>query len=394
MRREAAPSGGNHDDQQRDRRTDTARRHQPAEGITRYEEEHQHHAERCAGADPQHFRACHRVAGQTLDNAARYRQHHPGNQRGEDTRRAPRQQLIEHCPARPVPALGITAKRQRRNHRQHQYCATRQGKPQDMMTLGAHFIARVHRRGAHAAQAWQQPQQQRRANQRRDRTGRDFHPYPRQPEDHLVRKPEDQGTNQRGEDQPGEQTARPEHFCQQRREQADKTDDADRIHQQGADDNRQRQRRQTGQRQRQTEVARHAIVQPHQGKRAQQQQGQQHAAEQLRPQTLNDAPVGLCQRPGAPEEHALQLVMMEDHQQLVDRAAVEAHHQPGEDQRHRREAFTPGHAKDNRADDASAHQRGKLRRQYARERPQRDDRHPQLGTRRHAKGRRLCQRIT
>ena len=81
----------------------------------------------------------------------------------------------------------------------------------------------------------------------------------------MIGKPEDQRTNQRRQHQSWQQTPRPQHFCQQRREQPDKADNPHSVHQQRTDDNRQRQRRQTRKRQGQPEIARHAIIKPHQG---------------------------------------------------------------------------------------------------------------------------------
>jgi ribosomal protein S8E len=47
-----AATGGNQDNQQRNRRTETAGRHQPAKRIARHKEQHQHHAKGGARADP------------------------------------------------------------------------------------------------------------------------------------------------------------------------------------------------------------------------------------------------------------------------------------------------------------------------------------------------------
>ncbi len=85
---------------------------------------------------------------------------------------------------------------------------------------------------------------------------------------------------------------------------------------------------------------------------------------------------------------------MEKRQQLVHRPAVEAYHQPGEDQRYRRQAFAPGDAKDQRAYGAGAKQGGKLRGRHAGDRPQGGDGNAQLRTGRDPQRGRLCQRVT
>ncbi|MOA34394.1 hypothetical protein D3C78_1557650 [compost metagenome] len=56
----------------------------------------------------------------------------------------------------------------------------------------------------------------------------------------------------------------------------------------------------------------------------------------------------------------MQLIVMKQHQKLIDRPAVQTHHQARQNQRDRREAFTPGDAKHQRPHDARARQRGKL----------------------------------
>ena len=365
MRREAAAPGGEHNDQQGGRRAKAAGRQQPAKGVARHEEQHQHHAKSRAGADAQHFRAGHRVAGQALDNTAGDRQHDPGEQRRQHPRPAPGQQLLQQIAVGPQPAVGIATKGQRHAHRQQQQRDACENKPLHMIALRLHIIAAVHHRGADAAQPRQQPQQQRRANQGGDRAGGDFPPYPAQPEDHLIGKPQEQRADQRRQQQPRQQPTGAKHFRQQRREQADKADNPYRVHQQRADDDRQRQGAEARQGQRQPEVTRHPVIEPHQGQRPQQQQGEYCPAKQLRPQALRHAPVGLRQRPGAPQEHALQLVVMENHHQLVKRATVKADHQPRQDQRYRRQALAPRDAKHQRAHQTGPGQRGELRRQHA-----------------------------
>ncbi|MOA28616.1 hypothetical protein D3C78_1495690 [compost metagenome] len=94
-----------------------------------------------------------------------------------------------------MPAAGIASQRQRQPADENQHADTRQGKPQDVLALGIHFVPGIHRRRTHAAKTRQQPEQKRRANQRRDGPGRNFHPDARQPENNLVRKPEDQRPN-------------------------------------------------------------------------------------------------------------------------------------------------------------------------------------------------------
>lgn len=90
----------------------------------------------------------------------------------------------------------------------------------------------------------------------------------------------------------------------------------------------------------------------------------------------------------------MQLIVMEDRHQLIKRAAVQADYQPSQNQRHRREAFAPRHTKHQRADNARPGKRGELRRQHARDRPQRGDRHAQLRPGRYAERRRFRQRVT
>ena len=83
----------------------------------------------------------------------------------------------------------------------------------------------------------------------------------------MIGKPEDQRPNQRGQQQSRQQATRTEHFCQQRGKQSDKADNPNRINQQCAEDNRQRQRRQTRQGERQPKIAGYAVIQPHQRQR-------------------------------------------------------------------------------------------------------------------------------
>ena len=120
VRRETAAPGSHQDHQQRRRRPQATGRQQPAESVAGNEKQHQDNTKSCAGADAQHFRAGHRVTGQALDNTPRDRQHHPGEQRGEHPRPAPRHQLIQQRAARPVPALRIPPKGQGDEERQQQ----------------------------------------------------------------------------------------------------------------------------------------------------------------------------------------------------------------------------------------------------------------------------------
>ena len=138
---------------------------------------------------------------------------------------------MQQIPRRPVPARGVASQRECGKRGDNQHCQSGKAEPHHRLTLSMYFIAGIHCRGANAAQARQEPQQQRRADQGRHRARGNFHPDARQPENELIGKPEDQRTNQRRQHQARQQTACAEHFCQQRRKQADKADDADGVNQ-------------------------------------------------------------------------------------------------------------------------------------------------------------------
>ncbi|MNP11820.1 hypothetical protein D3C76_1040260 [compost metagenome] len=90
----------------------------------------------------------------------------------------------------------------------------------------------------------------------------------------------------------------------------------------------------------------------------------------------------------------MQLVVMEQHQQLVDRSAVETHHQTGQNQRHRRKSFSPRHAKHQRAHHAGPRQRSKLAGECAGQRPERGNGDSELCASGDAERRRFRQRVT
>ncbi|MNI28092.1 hypothetical protein D3C73_818560 [compost metagenome] len=190
------------------------------------------------------------------------------------------------------------------------------------------------------------------------------------------------------------QPTRPQHFSHQRSKQADKTNHPNGIHQHGAEDNCHCQRAETRHRQPEPKIACHAIIQAQQRQWAQQQHRQQPGHQQARQNKLYVAPVLLIQRSGTPQEHPLQLIVIEQRQQAVDRTAVQSQHQPGQDQRHRRHAFAPGHAEHQSTDHDRPRHGGQLASQLAAgQHPQRSDSQPKLGTGGNAKRCRLRQRI-
>ncbi len=102
----------------------------------------------------------------------------------------------------------------------------------------------------------------------------------------------------------------------------------------------------------------------------------------------------MVQRTGSPQEHALQLIVMKQRQQAVDRAAVQPQHQPGQNQRHRRHPLAPGDAEHQPAHRNRAHHGGQLASELApRQHPQRGDGQAELRAGGNAERRRLRQRI-
>ncbi len=86
---------------------------------------------------------------------------------------------------------------------------------------------------------------------------------------------------------------------------------------------------------------------------------------------------------------------MEQHQQLIDGAAVEAHHQARQNQRDRRETFSPGDAKHQQPNHAGPGQRRELGGQHAAwQRPERRHGDAKLRAGRHTQRGRLGKRIT
>ncbi len=240
MRREAAAPGGEHNDQQGGRRAKAAGRQQPAKGVASTKNS----ISTTPKAAPELMPS---TSGLAIGLPVRRWIIQPATasmtpaNSADSTRGQRRQELLQQIAVGPQPAVGIATKGQRHAHRQQQQRDACENKPLHMIALRLHIIAAVHHRGADAAQPRQQPQQQRRANQGGDRAGGDFPPYPAQPEDHLIGKPQEQRADQRRQQQPRQQPTGAKHFRQQRREQADKADNPYRVHQQRADDDRQRQ---------------------------------------------------------------------------------------------------------------------------------------------------------
>ena len=86
---------------------------------------------------------------------------------------------------------------------------------------------------------------------------------------------------------------------------------------------------------------------------------------------------------------------MEDDDELVNRAAIQAHHQTRQNQGDWRQTLIPGNAEHNKPDQRRARQCGELRGKIAAgQRPQRGDGDTQLRARCHAERGRFRQRIT
>ena len=89
----------------------------------------------------------------------------------------------------------------------------------------------------------------------------------------------------------------------------------------------------------------------------------------------------------------MQLIVMENNHQLVQRPAVQTDHQTGKNQGYRRQPFSPRDAENQRPDKTGPRQRGELRSQNAGNRPQCRHRHPQLSAGRDPEGGRFRQRV-
>ncbi|MNQ59573.1 hypothetical protein D3C85_738240 [compost metagenome] len=191
-----------------------------------------------------------------------------------------------------------------------------------------------------------QPEQQRRPQQRRHGPGRDQHrPEAAQGLQQQIGGRQQQGAEDRCPQQPLAELPHPQQSHHGRRRQPDETYQPHHAHHTGGDEDREPKSGKTQLLEGDPQTAGTGIVQLQHAQGADQQGGQGPSHQQPRQQVEDAAPAVLGQGAAAPHQQALELLLEEQQQPHADGRQIEVDHQAGEYDNHRVELATPGQGK-------------------------------------------------